>query len=189
MNDVIQRFNRGHQAAFTLLYERYWPSIFYFIRKFVSDTGQAEDIAAETFIKLWNRRENFDNEKSISNFLHITARNSSIDWLRSEKRDVRNREELLFLLQQEQYEILQDDIKAEVLREIKLEIDKLPKKIREVFILAYMEGKSNDEIATLLKIKNQSVRNHKTRALTLIRLAITGKNWLYFLLALWYRKF
>src|SRR5689334_17665699 len=103
MSDLILQFKKGHQAAFTELYERYQPAIFYFVRKFVSDTGQAEDITAETFIKLWNRRENFDNEKSIASFLHITARNSSIDWLRSEKREDQNKEQLLFLLRQEQY--------------------------------------------------------------------------------------
>jgi RNA polymerase sigma-70 factor (ECF subfamily) len=189
MNDLIHQFKKGQQAAFTELYERYQPAIFYFVRKFVSDIGQAEDITAETFIKLWVRRQNFDNEKSISSYLHVTARNSSIDWIRTEKKQDENKEQLLILLKQEQYDSLQDDVKAEVLRLIKAEIEKLPKKIKRVFILSYIDGKSNDEIAALLKINNQSVRNHKTRALTLIRLAIAGKHWLFLLLTFLYKRF
>lgn len=189
MPGLIQQFNRGHQAAFTSIYDRYWPSIFYFVRKFIPDTSQAEDITAETFIKLWQRRENFDNEKSIVSFLHITARNASIDWLRSEKRQIHNREELLYQLQQGKDEPLEDDIRTEVLRLVQQEIEKLPPKIKRVFVLSYIEGKTNEEIAALLGINNQSVRNHKTRAVKLIRLAITGKNWLFFLVAVLYKRF
>ena len=76
MDDLIHQFNRGHQAAFTTIYDRYQPAIFYFVRKFIPDTAQAEDITAEAFIKLWQRRENFNNEKSIAGFLHTTARNA-----------------------------------------------------------------------------------------------------------------
>lgn len=189
MPELIQQFKRGHQATFTTVYDRYWPAIFYFVRKFIPDTDQAEDITAETFVKLWQRRENFSTEKSIASFLHTTARNASIDWLRSEKRQVRNREELLHLLQQDQYGDLQDDVKAELLRLVQQEIEKLPFKIKRVFILSYVQGKSNEEIAALLGIHNQSVRNHKTRALKLLRLAITGKNWLFVILAFCYKRF
>jgi len=189
MQELIRQLNRGQQAAFTTVYDRYWPAIFYFVCKFVPETAQAEDITTETFIKLWQRRENFDNEKSITSFLHTTARNASIDWLRAEKRRVRNREELLYLLHQDQYENLQNDIKAEVLRQVQHEIEMLPSKIKRVFILSYVDGKTNEEIATLLGIHNQSVRNYKTRAAKFLRLAITHKNWLFILLAFFYKRF
>lgn len=181
MQELIRKFNQGQQAAFTTVYDRYWPTIFYFVRKFIPDTSQAEDITAETFIKLWQRRQDFDNEKSIASFLHVTARNASIDCLRAEKRHIHNREELLYLLQQDQYDNLQDDVKTEVLRLILEEIEKLPSKTKRVFILSYMDGKTNEEIAALLGIRNQSVRNHKARAVKLLRLAIIRKNWLFVL--------
>ncbi|TMI84088.1 MAG: sigma-70 family RNA polymerase sigma factor [Bacteroidetes bacterium] len=176
--DLIRQFNRGHQAAFTTIYDCYQPAIFYFVKKFIPDTAEAEDITAETFIKLWKRRENFDNERSIASFLHITARNASIDWLRSEKKEVHNRQNLIYLLSQDQYTEFQEDIKGEVLRLIKMEIDRLPLKTKQVLLMSYVEGKSNEEIAQLLNIRNQSVRNHKARALNLIRLAIIKNKWL-----------
>ena len=187
MPELIHQFNRGQQAAFTAVYDRYWPAIFYFVRKFVTDKAQAEDITAESFIKLWQRRENFDNESSISSFLHTTARNASIDWLRSEKRQIQNKDELLHLIQQEQYVELQNDVKAELLKLVQAEIEKLPRKIKRVFLLSYAEGKTNEEIAEMLGINNQSVRNHKTRALRLLRLAVSGKGWQFMVLAFYYR--
>ena len=189
MPELIYQFNRGQQAAFTTVYDRYWPAIFYFVRKFIPDTSEAEDITAETFIKLWERRANFDNEKSIASFLHTTARNASIDWLRSEKRKVTHQEKLLQQLQDDSYQQLQGDVKAELLQLVQQEINKLPSKIKRVFLLAYAEGKSNEEIASLLGIHNQSVRNHKARALKLLKLAIAGKNWQFLLLVFYYRNF
>ena len=186
--DLIRQFNRGHQAAFTTIYDRYQPAIFYFVKKFVPDTTVSEDITAETFIKLWQRRENFDNERSIASFLHVTARNASIDWLRSEKKEVHNRQSLLYLLNQDQYTEFQEDIKGEVLRLILIEINKLPRKIKQVFIMSYIEGKSNEKIAQLLNIRNQSVRNHKARALNLIRVAIIKNKWLVMAMILFYKK-
>ena len=188
--ELILQFSRGYQPAFAALYKRFQPAIFYFVKKFIPNTAQAEDITAETFVKLWQRRENFDNEKSISSFLHTTARNASIDWLRTAKREVANREQLIHILEQEQYyDTLHDDIKGELVRLIQEEIDKLPRKIKKVFLMAYVDGKKNEEIAMLLNINNQSVRNHKARALKLLRLTLTGRNWLFITLAFIYRRF
>lgn len=189
MPELIAQFNRGQQAAFTTIYDRHWGAIFYYVKKFVEDIHQAEDITAETFIKLWQRRENFPNEKTIVSFLHTTARNASIDWLRAEKRQTANKDQLLHLLENETFTASQEEVKAELLRLVGQEIEKLPKKIKQVFKLAYIEGKSNEEIAAELHINNQSVRNHKSRAIKLLRLAISGRIWLFLLLCLFYKRF
>lgn len=186
MHELIQEFNRGQQAAFATIYDRYWSAIYYFVRKFIPDTAQVEDITAETFVKLWNARGNFDTEKHIAAFLHTAARNASIDWLRTEKRQIQNKTELLHLIQEEAYSNLQEDVKTELLKLVEREIERLPSKIKQVFLLSYIEGKTNEEIAQLMGINNQSVRNHKARGIKLLRLAITGKDWLFSLLVLVY---
>lgn len=187
LEQAIPQFRRRQEAAFAAIYDRFQPAIFYFVKRFIADTAQAEDITAETFIKLWQRWKDFDNEKSIASFLHVTARNASIDWLRAEKREIANRDTLLHLLQEEQYDHLHDDIKAELMRLIHAEIERLPRKIKVVFLMAYVEGRKNEEIAKLLRINNQSVRNHKARALKLLRLSLKGHNWLYFIFVFIYK--
>jgi len=49
---LLARANKGDQAAITEIYERYFPSIYQFIRLQVDDGGLAEDIASDVFIKL-----------------------------------------------------------------------------------------------------------------------------------------
>jgi RNA polymerase sigma-70 factor (family 1) len=187
--DIISLFNRGDQPAFAALYDRFQPAIFYFVKRFIPDIQQAEDITAETFVKLWNKRTDFDNERSIASFLHVTAKNASIDWLRATKREMNNKAELIHLLSQDKVEDLHEDIRAELMRLIQAEIDQLPRVMRKVFLMAYAEGKTNEEIAQALQINNQSVRNHKARALKLLRLALSGRNWLFVILAFLYKRF
>jgi RNA polymerase sigma-70 factor (ECF subfamily) len=69
------------------------------------------------------------------------------------------------------------------------EIEKLPKKCRQVFKLAYMDGLGNEEIANLLNITYQTVKNQKVRALKILRLALLHKGLLAAILIRWYRIF
>jgi len=77
---------------------------------------------------------------------------------------------------------------AELLQRIYEEIEKLPKKCRQVFKLAYLDGLSNEEIAELLHINYQSVKNQKVRALKILRLAL-NKGFLAVILVRLYRWF
>jgi len=64
--------------------------LYYFAKRFVLDRQDAEDIVAESFIKLWRLRENFDNPQSIKAFLFITTRNGCLDFLRASQRQGNN---------------------------------------------------------------------------------------------------
>jgi RNA polymerase sigma-70 factor (ECF subfamily) len=78
----------------------------------------------------------------------------------------------------------QDDITAATYKYIIDQIDQLPEQMKKVFKMSYIEGLTNEEIAQSLKINNQSVRNHKARALKILRLSIPGKDMLEMMLLL-----
>ncbi|MFD2921425.1 RNA polymerase sigma factor [Terrimonas rubra] len=183
---LIAQFNKGRSEAFTLIYRKFQPKVFFLVQQYIADTAQAEDIVTETFLKLWNNRSYLDTEKRISGFLHVAARNACIDNLRASKKETQKLQELLRIQQEDFRENSYDEIKAEVISLIHKEIDALPPKIKEVFKLAYIDGMSNEAIAALLGIRNQSVRNHKTRAVALLKLSLSGKKdllLLFFLIA------
>jgi len=176
-NDLILQFNHGDTEAFTAIYNTYYLTLYSFVRKFVPEREDAEDITADIFVKLWKLRANFDNIKNIQAFLYITGRNACLDFLRHLQRQHEKQRELLHVLLQEPAEgILQEDLKAEVLKSIHIAIEGLPRSCRNVFKMAYLEGLSNGQIAEVLQINNQSVRNHKQRAIKLLRMALLNKN-------------
>ncbi|RYE48364.1 MAG: sigma-70 family RNA polymerase sigma factor, partial [Sphingobacteriales bacterium] len=70
---------------------------------------------------------------------------------------------------QDSEEILYEIIDTEIVDILAREIESLPEKCREVFKLIYLGGKSTEQIAAELSLNVQTVRNHKTRAVELLR--------------------
>ena len=131
----------------------------------------------ETFRKFWQLRANFETLPNIKAFLYITTRNACLNYLRDLKLRSQKDQDLLYLLSQDREEggFPEDQYQAELMQRIYEEIEKLPRKCRQVFKLAYMEGLGNEEIANLLHINYQSVKNQKVRALKILRLALLNK--------------
>ncbi len=176
-NDLIIQFNHGNTEAFTVIYNNYFLTLYNFVKKFVPERLDAEDITADIFINLWRMHTRFDSIVNIEAFLYITARNACVDFLRHMQRQSEKQKKLLHVLMQEPEEgILQEDLKAEVLKSIDKEIEKLPPRCRNVFKMAYLECLSNSQIAEALRISNQSVRNYKYRAIKMLRITLLNKN-------------
>ncbi len=190
VDDLISQFNQGNSRAYTTIYNLCAPSIYYFAKRFVNDREVAEEITADTFIKLFLLHPNFDSLPNIRAFLRITARNSCLNYLRDLKSKDQQKKDLLYLLTQDQEkEFLQDQYQAELLQRIYNEIERLPKKCRQVFKLAFMDGLGNEEIAKLLHINYQSVKNQKARALKILRLALLNRGLLAAVLVKLYKLF
>jgi len=172
-NDLIVQFNQGDTEAFTAIYNEYFSKVYYFVKRFIPEREDAEDITADVFVKLWSLRANLNSIRNIEAFLYITGRNACLDFLRHiQRRQLRQKDLLHALLQEADDGQLTDDVKTLVLKAIYEEIEKLPRSCRQVFKMAYLEGLSNSQIAETLSINNQSVRNHKLRAVKILRIAL-----------------
>lgn len=183
--ELLAELHRGSQPAFAQLYNQEFSSVFYFVRRFMPNTHVAEDITTDVFIKLCNRITDFASLEAIHSFLMIAARNACLNHLRSAKREQLHYEQLRYLLEKDDAKALaQSQLTAAVFQHIYEEVEKLSPQLKKVFILAYIEGLSNEEISQQLGINNQSVRNDKSRALKQIRLALSDKH-IYGLFLLW----
>jgi RNA polymerase sigma-70 factor (ECF subfamily) len=160
---------QGDQAALTFFFKKHHKSLCYLATKLVQDTAQAEDIVADCFIKLWERRERFADAEKIKAFLFIACRNNCLNYLRDLKRKTAAQALYLKQLEVNSNEILYEVIDTEVISLLAREIEELPDKCREVFKLLYIEGKKTDEVARELQLNVQTVRNHKTRAIELLK--------------------
>jgi RNA polymerase sigma-70 factor (ECF subfamily) len=93
--------------------------------------------------------------------------------------------EILYLSEQDtRHEFDLAEIKSEVLQYVYAEIEKLPEKCREVFKLSYLEGMKLSEVAQHLNISEQTVANQKTKALKMLRLALSDKQWMVLIMLL-----
>ena len=176
MDDMLEAFNRGDQAAFSAIFEKYYNMLFSYTNSFVRDPAEAEDITSKTFLKCWKLRGNFKTRENLVGFLHVTARNAFKDSWRRNRMESEKQKRLQKLSEEFNTGPVETDAETELLiLKIYAEIDKLPDRCREIFKLSYIEEMKNSEIAALLGISEKTVRNQTTLARKLLRMKFVNK--------------
>ena len=128
--------------------------------------AEAEDIVQETMIKVWNRREQWEQIESIESFCLTICRNLSLDKMRKMENQNQSLEEAdneapdhSYSSNPEEHAMQQDRI--ELIRRL---ISQLPEKQRTAMQLRDFEGKSYKEIATVMGISEDQVKINIFRA-------------------------
>lgn len=173
--DWIREFVGGNKNALAHFFKLHYHPLRYFATSLIHDDMEAEDIVAGCFSKLWEKRTDFSNEENIKGFLYVSCRNSCLQFLRNLKRRNAAQQRYFEQLNQSEKTVLNDIVEAELLHILEKEILLLPGRCSEVFKLIYFEGKNTNEIALQLDLSVQTVRNHKTRALELLKSAFLKK--------------
>jgi RNA polymerase sigma-70 factor (ECF subfamily) len=167
--ELIARLVQGDEIAFRQIMKFYFPVIVNFSRRILGHDAAAEDVAAETFVKLWQNRSNLTSFQSMKAFLFISSKNSSLNELRSSQRaDVRNTAYAAELESDTQFgedAIIRAEAMALILQGSAL----LPEKIKRVFELGFLEGMPNREIARVLNVSVNTVKAQKARAVELLK--------------------
>ena len=133
--------------------------------------AEAEDIVQETMIKVWNRREQWDNIESIEAFCLTICRNISLDKMRKMENQNQSLSEGEHDAPDQSYssnpeeQAMQQD-RMQLIRQL---INQLPEKQRSVMQLRDFEGKSYKEIAKVMGISEEHVKVNIFRARQTIR--------------------
>jgi len=127
--------------------------------------ADAEDVVQETMLKVWNRREQWQQIDSIEAFCLAICRNLALD---KAKRAERQNEQLdeshapqdhSYAANPEELAVRRDQVAL-----VRKLIDQLPEKQRSCMQLRDIEGKSYKEIAAVLDINEQQVKVNIFRA-------------------------
>src|SRR5437868_584886 len=82
--DLARRLKARDAGAMRELYDRYGRLVYSLILRMVRNSGVAEDLVQETFLRVWNRMQAFDQERgALGPWVLAIARNRAIDYLRS----------------------------------------------------------------------------------------------------------
>ncbi|MGN6417038.1 MAG: RNA polymerase sigma-70 factor [Pseudobacter sp.] len=172
-NELLAGLRSGSEPAFAEVYKRLYKRVYLFASRFLEQPADAQDLTAETFVQLWNRRTEFYTLDGVAAFLHVTVRNKCFNLLKHLHMKEGKKEELLQLLnEQDDEDFYIEKVQSELLGRIYAEVDKLPPRMREVFLLSYREGLKPAEIAERLQIKVQTVTNQRVSAIRLLQQAL-----------------
>jgi RNA polymerase sigma-70 factor (ECF subfamily) len=169
---LIAKMIDGEVGGYEQLFKKYYAPLCGFAMKYVRDHEAAQDIVADVFYKLWNKRENMKRDVEIKPYLYVATKNTSLNYLKTSARNVDVEEETFgnYFVETRtaEDEIEFDDMKARLQETIAA----LPPKCREVFVLSRYEDLSYKEIAAKLGISVKTVENQMGKALKRLRIGL-----------------
>lgn len=162
--ELMVEFKLANYDAFLILYERYAPRAFGFIKSRVGSVERAEDILQEVFFKLHRFKEKFDASQPFIPWFFTLCRNTLLDFNRIEKRQMEASKNLL-----QESEISFSHSPEAVGQQDFSIIESLNLKEREVLTLRYEEDLPFKKVAKLTGLSASNVRKIASRAIEKLR--------------------
>ncbi len=164
----------GEEKALQQFFDQHYPLLIGDIYRVLPDEDTCQDLAQEVFVELWRKRADLEIHTSLRAYLRRAAVNRALNYLKIQRRTV--------LEDSETFAEAPDDTAQEaMIREdqermeqvLHAAIDTLPEKCRAVFALSRFENMSHKEIAEQLGISVKTIENQITKAMKMLREALT----------------
>ena len=161
------KFNDTH--AYKVLYNRLFYVLFVHALHKLSSKEDAQDLTQDLFMNLWNKRTQIIIEGKVINFLFVSLRNSIINFYIKTKKQ--NERQELYHYFKAHFEATTDRTihKNELEKIIQNEIDALPLKMKQIYLLSRHQELSHKEIADLMSISELTVKKQVANALKILK--------------------
>ncbi len=158
--NIIERAGRGDEDAFESLVYAYHDRLMGLLMRTARDPLLAQELAQQTWIKVWKNLPRFKGRSSFFTWLYSIATRTALDHFRKVKR--RNEYEYMDELEASgssgrRSQPDQTMMRAEIQQEFYQAMDQLPEKLRMVLILREVEGLSYKEISQIVKCREGTV--------------------------------
>ncbi|MDZ7775532.1 MAG: sigma-70 family RNA polymerase sigma factor [Bacteroidales bacterium] len=137
--------------------------LYRFALRITNHESEAEDIAQEVVVKLWNKRASLENYKSTEALAMVIAKNMSLDYLKSKRSKAASLNDFPGLPDRKgtPYELLEQ---RDAVSHLKSGLQKLPEQQRIIVHLRDIEQLELDQIAEITKLSMNAVRVNLSRA-------------------------
>jgi RNA polymerase sigma-70 factor (ECF subfamily) len=142
--------------------------------RYVKDSMEAEDILVTSFMKVFDKINQFKNEGSFEGWIRRIVVNESLTYLRR-NRSMYLETELEQADREPDYNMLSDHLEAEDLMNM---IKELPTGYRIVFNMYAIDGYSHKEIADQLGISENTSKSQLSRARTYLQKMLANTDWM-----------
>ncbi len=168
--ELIKNCALGDTGAFDLLFKKYAKPLTHFIYNIIYDKERAEDIFQDTFLKVFENSDKFNDKFRFSTWIYRIALNLSINELKrinrqnkiwiNPSRDVFKKPETDYLVNYSDNIDPQDILqKKESEDQLKSAIEKLPGTKKLAFILKFYQHKNYEEIAKIMECSVGTVKS------------------------------
>ena len=152
---LVKRLKAGDMDAFELLYQKYIGKVWNFTHTLLKDKSLADDISQNVFMKLWEKRDYLNEERSLGAYIF------TIEKMVLHGKYIAATQTRLTLLDNSSIEELDARFMTDYVNDILIQ---LPAARREIFVMSKLQGLSNKEIAQKLGIAEKTVETQLYRA-------------------------
>jgi RNA polymerase sigma-70 factor (ECF subfamily) len=179
---LVVGIGRWREDALAEAYRRHGGAVYALARRVVRDTGLAEEVVQEVFVRLWTTPDRFDPDRgSLRSWLLAQAHGRTIDRLRSdsarrlrEERDAQQTANSGYDVEREAWDLATADRVKDVMAD-------LPDGERRAIELAYFDGYTYREVAKLLDTPEGTIKSRIRSGLKRMRADLidteTGQPW------------
>lgn len=174
---LTQRAKRGDREAFAELVDIYKDKIFQLAYRMTGSRQEAEDIAQETFLRVFANMHTYDDHYKFSTWIYRIATNLCIDRKRKKKPDFSLDEQVDGAEGLDWYSRLSakdESPEANVMRRelqdtVQEALLQLSPKYRSIMILRYIEDLTLQEISTVLQLPVTTIKTRIHRGREALR--------------------
>ncbi len=170
---IIEQIRNKNEKVFESVFKEYFKVLTIYAKKYVLDLDTAKDITQETFVKLYEKRDELVIHTSLKSFLYTAVRNRCLDYIKLHKIRQQHKDAILY-----ESSTYTEDEDTDLIRYTELQekihkiIKTLPAQNQKIFILSRFGGKSNQEIADELSLSKRTVETHISNALKKIKISV-----------------
>lgn len=146
--------------------------LIFYAGKYV-DMTTSEDLVQDVFLRVWQKRTFLFLREGIKTYLYRSVQHACLDYLKHQ--EVKGDYVNVIMTKLKIEEIYYNDDPQSLFSEddrlinIYKQMEKLPDKCREIFIMSYLDEKKTPEIAVLLNISSRTVEAQLYKALKMLR--------------------
>lgn len=166
---MVNRISRGDKKVFSSIFESNYRLMYAIARKYLKDDDAAMDAVQNTFVKLWERRAELDNETNLRSLLYTILKNGILNEIRNNRLHYEKRYQLAQQQPETTYEPFKENGSERIIKLLRETIKRLPTQQRTICELKLNENLSNMEIAERLGIALPTVKVHYYKALKTLR--------------------
>jgi RNA polymerase sigma-70 factor (ECF subfamily) len=160
--------------------------LYKFVLHLTKSPDEAKDVLQDTFLKVWQSREDISPDLSFKSYLYTIAKNLIIDTLRRQTKSVAFEE---YINSDAYRNYSENDVESNSnFDDFKRSLEQAKKKLTarqlEVYTMSMEQGLSNSYIAERLNLSEKSVKNLLTLAMKTLRSELSHFNPLLLLILL-----
>jgi len=168
----FQKVKEGDEASFEMLFKKYYVRLTHFAYTYVKDQAEAEELVQNTFVRIWEKRENIHLKVSFKSYLYQAVRNGGLNHVRN----VKNKKSHLTVISSRDHDLpnAENDLNVNDIKyQLYQALENLPPRCKRIFQMSRLEGMKHSEIAKYLDLKTKTIENQIGIALKYLRIELS----------------